>query len=212
MDHGRQARDQMDAALLPEVPQQRGPASASRARLRSRQLHAHAGPATGDCALVADHTAGEADQDRREDGPPRPLCHGPDGRGCRVGTDVRTDPCAHHPAAGTACAGMTRAVVGAGRMIPGDLCPDDQEYSPEHCETAVGAGPGSERSAPPTRIDHRIAMKSPNGYRIGQNRRSSGECRLGIILKDQIGHDRLHSLVKVLLIVDLALKNHNLKE
>ena len=64
-------------------------------------------------------------------------------------------------------------------MILGDLCPDDQEYSCEHCETAIGAGPGSERSAPPTRIDHRIAMKSPNGYHIGQNRRSSGECRLG---------------------------------
>ena len=63
VDQGRQARDQMDAALLPEVPQQRGPASASRACLQSRQLHAHAGLATGDCALVADHAAGEADQE-----------------------------------------------------------------------------------------------------------------------------------------------------
>ena len=49
-------------------------------------------PAADNCALVADHAQGEAGQDRRKDGPPRPLCHVPDGRDRGVGTDVRTDP------------------------------------------------------------------------------------------------------------------------
>lgn len=40
------------------------------------------------------------------------------------------------------------------------------------------AGPGRERSVQPTRIDLRIAIKSPNSYSDAKNRCSSGECRL----------------------------------
>src|SRR5262249_50199402 len=56
-------------------------APASCARLQSRQFPAHAGDAGADQGLVADDLEGQADQDRREGGEPRPLCYLPDGRG-----------------------------------------------------------------------------------------------------------------------------------
>ena len=50
--------------------------------LQSRQLHADAGLAEGDRALVADHATGEAGQDRRQGGQPWPLANWPRSR-CR---------------------------------------------------------------------------------------------------------------------------------
>ena len=83
---------------MPEVSQQRGPASASRLGLQPRQLHANAGPAEGSGALVHDDVAGEADQDRRENRPPRRLRHLPDGRGRHLSRPVRRHPAPHRPA------------------------------------------------------------------------------------------------------------------
>ena len=71
----------MDAAVMPHVPQQRGSASASRPGLQSGQLHADVGLAEGGRALVIDHAAGEAGQDRRQGCPPWSLCHVSIGRG-----------------------------------------------------------------------------------------------------------------------------------
>ncbi len=51
---------------LPQVPQQRVQAPASRARLQSRQRPAHAGAAAGGRALVHDHAAQQAHKDRRQ--------------------------------------------------------------------------------------------------------------------------------------------------
>ena len=45
-------------------------------------------------------------------------------------------------------------------------------------ETAIGADAGAGRSVPLTPIGLRIAVESRIGYSDGQNRRSSGECRL----------------------------------
>ena len=81
MDQGGQGRDQMDAAFLPLLRRQRRSPSASRARLQSRQLPAHAGDAGADQGLVDDDAEGEADQDRREGCRPRALCRVPDGGG-----------------------------------------------------------------------------------------------------------------------------------
>jgi len=72
-------RDQMDAALVPDVRGQRRAAPTSCARLQPRQFLADAGDARADQGLVADESEGQADQDRREGGEPRPLCHLPDG-------------------------------------------------------------------------------------------------------------------------------------
>src|SRR6476620_8884230 len=72
-EQGRQRCDQVDAAVMPDVRRQRGPAPASCARLQSRQLPAHAGDTRADQGLVADEPEGEADQDRREGRQPRQL-------------------------------------------------------------------------------------------------------------------------------------------
>ncbi len=49
---GGQERDQLDPAVLPQVPRQRRPAPASRPGPQSRQLHADAGFAEG-CVAAA---------------------------------------------------------------------------------------------------------------------------------------------------------------
>ena len=77
----RQERDQMDAAVVPQVPRQRRPAAASRPGPQSRQLHADAGFAKGGRALVADHAAGEIGEDRCQGGQPWPVRHVQIGRG-----------------------------------------------------------------------------------------------------------------------------------
>ncbi len=79
MDQGRQERHQVDPAVVPQVPQQRGPAPASRPGVQPRQLHADSGIAEGGGALVADHVAGEAGQDRSQGRQSWSLRHLPDG-------------------------------------------------------------------------------------------------------------------------------------
>jgi len=64
MDQERQRRDQVDAVVVPFARRQCRATSASRARLQSRQLPAHAGSAGTDQGLVADEREGEVDQDR----------------------------------------------------------------------------------------------------------------------------------------------------
>src|SRR5450830_961463 len=80
MDQGRQGRDQVDAAVMLLVRRQRCASSASCAGLQSRQLHADAGSAGGDRAVVADQPAGKTGEDRRQGRAPWPLRHLPDGR------------------------------------------------------------------------------------------------------------------------------------
>ena len=70
----------MDAAFMPQVPQQRGAAPASCPGLQSHQLHADFGLARRGGALVAEHAAEKAGQDWSQGGPPWPLCHVPIGR------------------------------------------------------------------------------------------------------------------------------------
>jgi hypothetical protein len=64
------------------------------------------GDAGADQGLVADDLEGQADQDRREGGEPRPLCYLPDGRGRHRTANVPGDFAAHR---GTAAAATTSA-------------------------------------------------------------------------------------------------------
>ena len=82
----------MDAAVVPQVPRQRGSAPASRPGLQSGQLHADAGVALGSGTLVIDHVAGEVGEDRREGGSSREVRHLPIGRGCRAEGTVPENP------------------------------------------------------------------------------------------------------------------------
>jgi len=61
--------------------------------------------------VVADQLAREADQDWRDDRPPRPLRNIPASRGRGIATDIRRYPVADRPTAGTARASMTGAGV-----------------------------------------------------------------------------------------------------
>jgi hypothetical protein len=107
-DQEGQRHDQVDATVVPNVRRQRGAAPASCARLQPRQFPGHAGDAGADQGLVADDLDGQADQDRREGGEPRPLCYLPDGRGRHRTANVPRDFAAHR---GTAAAATTSASV-----------------------------------------------------------------------------------------------------
>src|SRR5882724_12535624 len=96
MDQGGKRRNQVDTAVMSVIRRQRGSSTASCAGLQSRQFSAHAGDAGADQGLVADEPEGKADQDRREDRQPWPLCRVSDGRSrpsqkslCRHSADYR---------------------------------------------------------------------------------------------------------------------------
>src|SRR6516164_7574474 len=112
INQGGQRRDQVDATVVPNVRRQRGAAPASCTRLQPRQFPAHAGDARADQGLVADESEGQADQDRRECGEPRPLCYLPDGRGRHRTANVPRDFAAHRgaTAAATTSASVRRSM------------------------------------------------------------------------------------------------------
>jgi hypothetical protein len=89
---GRQERDQMDAAVVPQVPRQRGSTPASRPGLQPRQLHADFGSARRGGALVADDDTGKVGEDRSQGRLSRSLCHFPTGRGCGAKKAVPENP------------------------------------------------------------------------------------------------------------------------
>src|SRR5215475_5824088 len=93
---------------MPDIRCQRGASAASCARLQPWQLPAHTGDTRADQGLVAVEPEGEADQDRREGGEPRPLCRLPDGRGRHPAANVSGDFAADR---GTTAAATTSASV-----------------------------------------------------------------------------------------------------
>src|SRR5262249_48964849 len=112
MDQGGQRRDQVDATVVPNVRRQRGAPPAACTRLQSWQLYPDACNTGADQGLVADELEGEADQDRREGGEPRPLCYLPDGRGRHRTANVPRDFAAHRgaTAAATTSASVRRSM------------------------------------------------------------------------------------------------------
>src|ERR1700730_4851325 len=96
MDQGGKRRNQVDTAVMSVIRRQRGSSTASCAGLQSRQFSAHAGDAGADQGVVADEPEGKADQERRQDRQPCPLCRVSDGRSrhsekslCRHSADDR---------------------------------------------------------------------------------------------------------------------------
>ena len=92
MFRANQVRHPLDAAVMPEVPRQRGAAPAPRAGLQPRRLPRKCRTAGADGRVVADQLAAQAHQDWRAG---RPACtrhHVSARRGCRVRAD---GPCRH---------------------------------------------------------------------------------------------------------------------
>jgi hypothetical protein len=84
----------------------------------------HRGAAT---VAVADEPEGKADQDRREDREPRPLCRVSDGRSRDSQKCVRRYLAAHRGTAAAERSGA-RVVILHGQLTEG-LCPNDGEIS-----------------------------------------------------------------------------------
>jgi hypothetical protein len=107
VDKGGQGRDQMDAALMCRS------FAANAVRLQLHALAYNLGnfmrtlamPKTAE-PVVTDQPARKADQDRHQGRQPRPVRHLPVGRSRGAASDVRRNPFAYRPAAGTARAGM----------------------------------------------------------------------------------------------------------
>lgn len=73
----------------------------------SRQFYADAGDAENRETVVGNQPTGEADQDRRQGGQPRPLRYVSDGRGRGAPADVPGNFVAYRPVAGAARASVT---------------------------------------------------------------------------------------------------------
>ena len=87
------AHQKEDLALLPSIRVQLDVASVvCPVAYNMGTFSTKAGIAESGEALVADDTSGEADQDRCEGGPPRPVHHLPDGRGSGVASTVQGNP------------------------------------------------------------------------------------------------------------------------
>jgi DDE family transposase len=86
---GGQARGQVDAAVVHDLPGQRGAPPTPRAGLQPGQLPPHARTAGRGRAVVADEPAGKGGEDRREGDRPRPLRDLPDGGGGGAARAVR---------------------------------------------------------------------------------------------------------------------------
>jgi hypothetical protein len=106
-----EGRDQVDAAVMPFLRRQRRSSSAPRTGLQPWQFHADTHDAQGGGAVVADQSAGEADQDRCQGRQPRPPRYVPNGRGRGIAADVQRHPDAYCPASGAACTSVRDAGI-----------------------------------------------------------------------------------------------------
>src|SRR5262245_23722783 len=97
VDQGGQERGEVDEAVVPAVPGQRGALAAVRPGLQPGELPSATGAAQADPGLDADDAAGEADQDRGQGGRPRQVRHLPAGRSRGAAAVVRPDLGADRP-------------------------------------------------------------------------------------------------------------------
>ncbi len=138
MGQGRQARGQLDSPILPQLSQQRGSAPAPCAGLQSRQLHEDAGLAEGGGALVPDHAAREANQDRRKGRATWPLHHIPAGRGCYLPYPDRRYPAPDRPAAAGSITAMTGLDPKASTSPTGQVCAAQARVRPHGAKWPPG--------------------------------------------------------------------------
>jgi hypothetical protein len=163
----------MDAAVIPLVCRQRRPPSASCAGLQSRPFPAHASNAGADQRLVAGKPEGKADQDRREDREPRPLCRLSDGRDRHSEKFVRRDFASDRPiAAASSSNHCVRPCSSPFRAQPtGGLRPNDGKTS------ACAARCRSGGQTPPKTVHSKHAASGLAGSR-------NHLCRFGVNLTD----------------------------
>jgi hypothetical protein len=163
----------MDSAAMPFFCRQRRPPSAPRARLQPWQLHAHAADAEGSAVVVADQSAREADQDRRQGCQPRPLRRLPIGRCLGVAADVCGYPDADRPAAGATRTSMT-GLCGQKSRTTMEVRLDEGKATssgaPQGQATMAFTAQGSRRASD-------LLPRRPERAEIAPQPREAGECR-----------------------------------
>ena len=120
MDQGRQVRPEMDATLLLPFRRQSGAAAAVRPGVQPWQFPQATGAAAECEALVTDHVAGEADQDRGEDCPSRSVRDVSDGGSGDSSQAVPSDSAANRTAENEKSvtrAGMTLCLVAESQFL-----------------------------------------------------------------------------------------------
>ena len=115
---------------------------------------------------------GEADQDWREGGEPRPLCRVPDGRGRHSPANVPGDFAVHRGTAAAAAtsASVRRSIFGTPEQVTGGLRPDTkEEWSDRNQEHHSGAGLQATGHEPDRdfRVAQKIATARPKFGGIG---------------------------------------------
>lgn len=138
-------------------------ASPAPGRSWRRQRHEHPGAARRGQALVADHAAGPAGQDRRQDRPARPLDRFPDGRGHGAARAVPADPRGNRRAASiTTASPMLSGAAGirnAGRRQQENRAQISTGGAPFSAPTATTCRSDPPRASPRGR--HRCICRRP---------------------------------------------------
>ena len=168
----------MDASVVPEIPQQRGPASTSCSGFQPRQLHAHPGSAGGGQALVADLVAAKAGEDWSQDRRPRPVRHVPDGRGCGAEGPVRRNPAADSSTPGAASTSVRRSPMPMLQQTTGEVRLADHKRRHQRAGVAVLTAIPTNSRRLSSRTALRIASAGNPYCCLPTNRGSSGECQL----------------------------------
>ena len=144
-----------------------------------RLLPAHPGTAGGDRTVLNDHAAGPAGEDRRQDRPPGPVDHIPDGRGDGTARHVPENACRYRRPAPVAFGAMmtTTARSRSAWVSAGDARPDADSLGEIPPQTAIEP-PSARQPASAWQCHHcrkpRRALRALPEGRLG---RSYGECR-----------------------------------
>src|SRR5262249_28986916 len=194
---GGQARGQVDAAVVHDLPGQRGAPPTPRAGLQPGQLPPHARTAGRGRAAVADEPAGKGDEDRREGDRPRPLRDLPDGGGGGAARAVRPHLGADRKASSARPSPMLTLEGCNGRQPGVELRP----------ECVLGCRSQAERRSEVSRTPWQ-ASRRPNTLacdvaravskpRNGDGPHPSGKCRFirhrlrHLVVEGEIGTERL---------------------
>ena len=122
------------------------------------------GPAGGGRAVVADHAAREAGQDRRQDRAPRPLRRVPAGRGGGAASAVRRDPAPDRPAQAKAPPDMSEASKVSSNPT-GEVRPRSHKCAPNQARSRL-ALPRERCGAPSAAFTGLRALPNPPNRRI----------------------------------------------
>src|SRR6516162_1203832 len=141
--------------------------------------------AGGDQGLVADESEGQADQDRREGGEPRPLCYLPDGRGRHCTANVPGDFAADRgaTAAATTSASVRRSMSCIQEQPTEGVRPyirENRQMRPSNAVRTVWDAEAIDTSHISFRPSRKLLPSTPVWGSFGESRVKAGAVPLGV--------------------------------